>query len=88
MVELETIIKENNQQLLALRNNIQGMHFYTLNARTYTNAFFFIIVYEKQVTENHQEIYRLQDVIRELQSSLTEKSSMIDSQAMSILCKL
>ncbi|CEG72280.1 hypothetical protein RMATCC62417_07863 [Rhizopus microsporus] len=65
VVELETIIKENNQQLLALRNNIQ--------------------VYEKQVTENHQEIYRLQDVIRELQSSLTEKSSMIDSQAMSIL---
>lgn len=88
MAELETIIKENNQQLLALRNNIQGMHLYTLNAHAYTNAFFFIIVYEKQVTENHQEIYRLQDVIRELQSSLTEKSSMIDSQAMSILCKL
>ncbi|CEI86361.1 hypothetical protein RMCBS344292_00803 [Rhizopus microsporus] len=65
VAELETIIKENNQQLLALRNNIQA--------------------YEKQVTENHQEIYRLQDVIRELQLSLTEKSSIVDSQAMSIL---
>lgn len=41
--------------------------------------------YEKQSAEEHQEIYRLQDVVKQLQALLTEKSNLIDTQALSIL---
>lgn len=44
--------------------------------------------YEKQSAEEHQEIYRLQDVVKQLQALLTEKSNLIDTQALSILSKL
>lgn len=41
VAELETIIKENNQQLLALRNNIQGMHLYILITHTHTYMYIY-----------------------------------------------
>ncbi|CAO3661754.1 unnamed protein product [Rhizopus stolonifer] len=41
--------------------------------------------YEKKSTEDQIEIYRLQDIIQGLQSTLDEKSCIVDAQTMSIL---
>lgn len=41
--------------------------------------------YEKKSREDQIEIYRLQDIIQELQSTLDQKSCIVDAQTMSIL---